>query len=523
MAENFVSLKNVNKIYSNGVQAVFDFNLYIKKNQFVVFVGPSGCGKSTTLRMIAGLEEISSGELYIKDKYANYIESKDRNISMVFQNYALYPQLNVFDNIAYSLKIKHLPKDEIEARVFEAAKILNLGAYLDRYPRELSGGQMQRVALGRAIVKESELFLMDEPLSNLDAKLRVQMRSEIVKIHRNVGATTIYVTHDQIEAMTMADLIVVMNKGYIQQINNPKEIYENPRNLFVATFIGTPPMNIIEGKLEKDELVINDSLKIKISKEKLAKFDEFYKAKIEEFTPLRMIETSSVYQYLIKNMYKLVKEKSKDKDKVEFSNKIKELEIENRVDEELLAIANNVVESQFNKEQIDELFNVLSKYENLVRDGLNKIKASQTFIKKEEQEELEKPKKEKISWFKRVFKKKELETIKETNDLEEIDSILSKLINDEKHIVLGIRPEKINNEKGEIKLFNGQVDAVELLGYELNVYFYINEKKIISKLDTKELVKPNEEINLFVNDEDLYYFDSITGENILFVEKSYEE
>ena len=244
--DGFVVLKDVNKVYDNRVQAVFDFNLSVAKNEFIVLVGPSGCGKSTTLRMIAGLEEITSGYLYIDRILSNYLESKDRDIAMVFQSYALYPNMSVFDNIGFGLKVRGVPKDEIKKRVFNAAEILDLGPYLDRKPRELSGGQMQRVALGRAIVRNAKLFLMDEPLSNLDAKLRVQMRSEIVKLHNSIHATTVYVTHDQTEAMTMADRIVIMNKGVVQQIGTPMEIYNDPANVFVATFIGNPPMNVIK-------------------------------------------------------------------------------------------------------------------------------------------------------------------------------------------------------------------------------------------------------------------------------------
>ncbi len=244
--DGFVVLKDVNKVYDNRVQAVFDFNLSVAQNEFIVLVGPSGCGKSTTLRMIAGLEEITSGYLYIDRILSNYLESKDRDIAMVFQSYALYPNMSVFDNIGFGLKVRGVPKEEIKKRVFDAAEILDLGPYLDRKPRELSGGQMQRVALGRAIVRNAKLFLMDEPLSNLDAKLRVQMRSEIVKLHNSIHATTVYVTHDQTEAMTMADRIVIMNKGVVQQIGTPMEIYNDPANVFVATFIGNPPMNVIK-------------------------------------------------------------------------------------------------------------------------------------------------------------------------------------------------------------------------------------------------------------------------------------
>lgn len=281
---SFVSLQNVNKIYPNGVQAVYDFNLEVGKNEFVALVGPSGCGKSTTLRMIAGLEEITSGALYIDKAYSNYLQSKDRNIAMVFQSYALYPQMSVYDNIAFGLKIRKLPKKEIEERVFKAAEILDLGDYLDRKPKELSGGQMQRVALGRAIVRQADLFLMDEPLSNLDAKLRVQMRSEIIRIHKEVGATTIYVTHDQTEAMTMANTIVVMNKGFIQQTGKAIDVYNSPNNLFVATFIGSPAMNVIEAEYHDGKLVLDNGFVIDLPIGFDEKYKAFVKSKISEIS-----------------------------------------------------------------------------------------------------------------------------------------------------------------------------------------------------------------------------------------------
>lgn len=258
-------LKNLNKIYDNGVQAVFDFNMTIRDKEFIVFVGPSGCGKSTTLRMIAGLEEITSGELYIDDKLMNEVPPKDRDIAMVFQSYALYPHMSVYDNMAFSLKLRKKPKSEIEERVKEVAQILGLEQYLNRKPRALSGGQRQRVALGRAIVRNPKVFLMDEPLSNLDAKLRVQMRSEIIKIHKRVNATTIYVTHDQVEAMTMADRIVVMKDGYVQQIGAPKELYNHPDNKFVAGFIGAPAMNFIDGEISNGRFVTNTKEKLEFT------------------------------------------------------------------------------------------------------------------------------------------------------------------------------------------------------------------------------------------------------------------
>ncbi len=246
-----LSLKGIYKKYPGGVTAVSDFNLEIKDKEFIILVGPSGCGKSTTLRMIAGLEEITDGELYIGDKLVNDVAPKDRDIAMVFQNYALYPHMTVFENMAFGLKLRKTPKDEIKRRVEEAARILDIAHLLDRKPKALSGGQRQRVALGRAIVREPKVFLLDEPLSNLDAKLRAQMRTELSKLHKKLGTTFIYVTHDQTEAMTMADRIVIMNDGFIQQVDTPQHLYDMPCNMFVAGFIGSPQMNFIDSKLIK--------------------------------------------------------------------------------------------------------------------------------------------------------------------------------------------------------------------------------------------------------------------------------
>ena len=241
-----LSLQHINKTYPNGFQAVKDFNLEIEDKEFIIFVGPSGCGKSTTLRMIAGLEEISGGTLKIGDKVMNDVEPKDRDIAMVFQNYALYPHMTVYDNMAFGLKLRKVPKDQIDKAVREAARILDLEKLLDRKPKALSGGQRQRVAMGRAIVRNPKVFLMDEPLSNLDAKLRVQMRIEISKLHENLGATIIYVTHDQTEAMTLGTRIVVMKDGIVQQVDTPQNLYNTPCNQFVAGFIGSPQMNFMD-------------------------------------------------------------------------------------------------------------------------------------------------------------------------------------------------------------------------------------------------------------------------------------
>ena len=251
-------LEHIYKTYDKNVQAVTDFHLHIHDKEFIVFVGPSGCGKTTTLRMIAGLEDISKGEFYIDDVLMNDVESKDRGIAMVFQSYALYPHMSVYDNMAFSLKLRKVDKKEIDRRVLEAAKILGLEDYLKRKPKALSGGQRQRVALGRAIVRDAKVFLMDEPLSNLDAKLRVQMRAEIQKLHQRIQTTTIYVTHDQTEAMTMATRLVVMKDGLIQQIGAPKEVYDYPNNMFVAGFIGSPSMNLFHGQLTENEVKIGD-------------------------------------------------------------------------------------------------------------------------------------------------------------------------------------------------------------------------------------------------------------------------
>ena len=270
-----LSLKNVCKVYPNGFVAVKDFNLEIADQEFIIFVGPSGCGKSTTLRMIAGLEEISSGELWIGDKMVNDVEPKDRDIAMVFQNYALYPHMSVYDNMAFGLKLRKVPKAEIDKAVHEAAKILDIEHLLDRKPKALSGGQRQRVAMGRAIVRSPKVFLMDEPLSNLDAKLRVQMRVEISKLHQRLQTTIIYVTHDQTEAMTLGTRIVVLKDGIIQQVDTPQNLYNTPNNIFVAGFIGSPQMNLIDATVAQEGsqavLKMSEEVVIKLPAEKSKK------------------------------------------------------------------------------------------------------------------------------------------------------------------------------------------------------------------------------------------------------------
>lgn len=272
-----VILKNIRKTYDNNKTVINNVNLEIKDKEFVVLVGASGCGKSTLLRMIAGLEDISDGEIYIGDKKVNNVAPKDRDIAFVFQSYALYPHMTVRENIAFGLKMRKVDKATIEKKVLEAAEILNLGEYLDRKPKQLSGGQRQRVALGRAIVRNPKVFLMDEPLSNLDAKLRVQMRSEIKKLHEKLQTTFIYVTHDQTEALTMGDRIVVLNNGDIQQVDSPDEIYNNPKNTFVAGFVGSPQMNFINGK----DIGLDENILYGIRPEKMTRADGDIKLTVE--------------------------------------------------------------------------------------------------------------------------------------------------------------------------------------------------------------------------------------------------
>ncbi|NLK17243.1 MAG: sn-glycerol-3-phosphate ABC transporter ATP-binding protein UgpC [Clostridiales bacterium] len=285
-----VHLENVSKVFPNGVKAVSDFTLGINDKEFIVLVGPSGCGKSTTLRMIAGLEDISNGELYIDGRLVNDVVPKDRDIAMVFQNYALYPHMTVYDNMAFGLKLRKMPKAEIDARVKEAARILGIEQLLSRKPKALSGGQKQRVALGRAIVREPKVFLLDEPLSNLDAKLRAQMRTEITKLHNRLATTFIYVTHDQVEAMTMGTRIVVMKDGYIQQVDSPQNLYDYPVNQFVASFIGTPQMNFFDAHLELVNGKVNvvfENNRIVLPEAKSAKIIDLAKL-VEEKTPVML-------------------------------------------------------------------------------------------------------------------------------------------------------------------------------------------------------------------------------------------
>ena len=512
----YISLRHINKIYDNKVQAVFDFNLDIKQREFVVFVGPSGCGKSTTLRMIAGLEDITAGDLFIDKTYANDLHPKDRDIAMVFQSYALYPHMTVAGNMSFGLRIKkfptlkvdennnpvlginkkaikvlqgqynnlnkyydsltndnekldlekdlneikekieylqttpvevyenkHLPKEEIRSRVEKAAQILQISEYLGRKPKALSGGQCQRVALGRAIVKNAKVFLMDEPLSNLDAKLRVAMRSEIIKLHNALNATTIYVTHDQTEAMTMATRIVVMNKGYIQQIGTPIEIYNHPANVFVATFIGSPAMNLISARFVKEDVILPKGTTIKLGKDFKKAVKEFYEN--EKFSLTKELEE------LEENFV----------EKKEYEEKIKDIE------EKIKHHSTKILENDLKKLQEEyKLCLESNSRRNYLIDALEKINA--------------------------LDLKKEIP------------------------VIFGIRPEdiyqanRILTDEEVSQEFKLKVSVAELLGHEYYVHTDFEGNEIVSKIHAKTLVNAGDELNLVFDLSKIHLFDTIT-------------
>ena len=464
-SEVFLSLKNIEKVYPNGVKAVYDFNLDIKKREFIVLVGPSGCGKSTTLRMIGGLEEISGGELLIDGKYSNETPSKDRRCAIVFQSYALYPHMTVFDNIAFPLKINKYPlktlqedgtetiemrkmtKEEIEEQVFKAVELLDLSQYLDRLPGELSGGQMQRVALGRAIVKNVPLFLMDEPLSNLDAKLRLTMRSEIVKLHNKIGATTIYVTHDQTEAMTMATKVVVMSRGFVQQVGTPKEVYNNPKNLFVARFIGSPTMNFFEGVYENGTIKLSDpDVSIPTSESFVQRHNALYNRRITEMKGL---------------------------------------------------------------------------FESFGEDQAAYVRKIQSALADDKKVITLKKKKSIVEFFKKLFKKEEevilFEDEKKVAE-EKLNGLEAALTSAHK-VVLGIRPERVrikHIQESEIQDGDIVVKATvcELLGAEYNVHFNLFGKDVVAAVDVSEELFEGDLFKVELNEADLYAFDPITGDVI---------
>ena len=518
--DSFISLIDINKIYPNHIQAVYDFNLNIKEHEFIVLVGPSGCGKSTTLRMVAGLESITSGSLFIDGLYANELPPKDRDIAMVFQSYALYPHMTVFENMAFGLKVNHFKKDEIEKRVLNAAKILDITELLNRKPSALSGGQCQRVALGRAIVRNSKLFLMDEPLSNLDAKLRVQMRSEIVKLHKALNSTTIYVTHDQTEAMTMASRIVVMKKGYIQQIGTPSEIYNNPENIFVATFIGSPAMNILNAKIKDNDISVDGTFKLKLDDNILNEIKDFYKKELILTTSKANAQKEKLYLSL-KDQHqfkKLVKneEKNIERIKSKISKEYQEKYLVNENND--LEYLKNILYKQYvleginslTKNSFDESFKefdleTINKLEKLIlhHDIFNEINNLYVDYLKEYIFALNSVKNE----FSKTLRY-EVENLNKIEDKGEYD------------ILFGIRPEDIHDSISHPNVhkyeeFEVKVSVAELLGHEYYLHFDTASGEMISKNTVNRIISSGDNIRLFFSKDKIHLFDPITKKRIL--------
>lgn len=527
--DGFVVLKDINKVYGNRVQAVFNFNLSVDRNEFVVLVGPSGCGKSTTLRMIAGLEEITSGKLFIDNVLANYLESKDRDIAMVFQSYALYPNMSVYDNIGFGLTVRKLPREEIRKRVFRAAEILDLGNYLDRKPKELSGGQMQRVALGRAIVRDAKLFLMDEPLSNLDAKLRVQMRSEIVKLHRSIGATTIYVTHDQTEAMTMADRIVIMNKGLVQQIGSPMEVYDNPANVFVATFIGNPPMNVFRAYIGDGKIHCDEKQEIELPKGLLAKYREFIEERRAFFTELKAKVADDSEKTLladIDTLAKLASKKPFTEVRDEFTailERAKELSnwkgFFSLPDEQIQTFVADLDTNSISvvKTNLAELAKLIQNTDLAVAGILKEVDSSNMRAVKQDVVIVEKKKR----GLKKLFAKREPQETLAQENARKIDEYLKLYLDGDimDNALVGIRPEDIHFESAaSIKnKSNGIVtkaELVELLGSEFCMHVTMFNVNIIVKSGARNVVKTGDEVKLCIDMDRLKIFDPVSGKTI---------
>ena len=654
----FVSLKDINKIYPNGVQAVYDFNIDISENDFIVLVGPSGCGKSTTLRMIAGLEDITSGYLYIDKVLSNYTSSKDRDISMVFQNYALYPQMTVFDNIAFPLRARkfrkpyeatelkawsqvvevldnrmrefteahraaedkalnfgtvveyvatrmkicdkaakilckyeiyylvdlqrlvdgvplynhikniateniqkqlnkisadgytvdneyrllingkiqyhyvEMSKEEIRQRVFEAASILDLGPYLDRRPKELSGGQMQRVALGRAIVRNAKLFLMDEPLSNLDAKLRVQMRSEIVRIHEQIGATTIYVTHDQTEAMTMATKIVVMSKGWVQQIGTPQEIYCNPKNIFVATFIGSPAMNIFDAEYDNGKLIFSNGYEVTLSDDYVERHNRYYEEKIAElrrmlnspdFRKMHALKILDKVLYDVDSQGKVSSLNEAFKDIIQITYGLECGEDLRSLIAEFQSMNSDNLQ-MVNKKALLKIREPLLTLEKIPSADIGMLHNAQVFSREEIVVDntlyYQKPKnKKKKAKVKVNLNSTDIEFV---NNLYEVaKNLLAKCeaaLSGKHPIRVGIRPEDIvlDSEFAGNKTDKFVINAniVELLGSELLVHTDWADANVIAKISTNVLIKPHTEVELAMNKDKILIFDDNCGDRI---------
>ena len=492
-SNDIIILKNINKIYPNHVQAVYDFNLSIKENEFIVLVGPSGCGKSTTLKMIAGLEDITSGDLYINQKYSNFTLSKDRNLAMVFQSYALYPTMSVYKNIAFPLTIRGESKEVIDEKVKNITQILELDDdLLNRRPAALSGGQRQRVALARAMIKGTKILLMDEPLSNLDAKLRASVRSEIVDLHKRVGATTIYVTHDQVEAMTMSDRLVVMNNGFVEQIGTPQEIYDHPKTLFVATFIGSPSMNILKSNLKKDTLKLENGFELKLSKEQKEALEKYYSNVIEEIN--KDIETTKQKR----------EKRIDDLRKIGYLKDIEKLDALSSKQANTLAIkkqkSSDALEIEQLTKQYQEEYDALKAkidakvYPVLPDDKLQPVVVNDIHIK--------------------TF---DYELNKQREMLAKYKEVSSK---EEKELLLGVRPEDIlldvdkNSRENLSNKMKVHVDLCELLGHEYFLTFNVKEALCNLKASAYEEILPDQDMECYLDLDKIHLFDPIAKRNI---------
>ena len=503
-SDDIIILRNVNKIYPNHVQAVYDFNLSIKENEFVVLVGPSGCGKSTTLKMIAGLEDITAGDLFINQKYSNYTLSKDRNLAMVFQSYALYPTMTVYKNIAFPLTIRGVDKNTIDKKIHEMASILELDEdLLSRRPAALSGGQRQRVALARAMIKGSKILLMDEPLSNLDAKLRASVRSEIVDLHKKLGSTTIYVTHDQVEAMTMSDRIVVMNKGYVEQIGAPQEIYDHPKTLFVATFIGSPAMNILESSLDKNVLKLENGFEIKLEDELINRVKKYYEDTLIEI------------QNDIEATANKIKNRKEDLSKDGYLKDMESLDKISQKYSDKIALK---------KAKLSKLDESDSKYASLNKE-IEELNAKyqeeydkkQSAINQKSYKEIPEEKLNHLLEADAIIKALNYELNKQNEMLSKYNEVSASEV---KNLLFGVRAEDIVldiDKKDRDKLsdaMNVHIDLCELLGHEYYLSFNINKKLSILKASAYEEILPNQDVNCYFDLEKIHLFDPISKRNI---------
>lgn len=494
-----ISFKNINKIYPNHKQAVFDFSLDIQEKEFIVFVGPSGCGKSTTLRMLAGLEDITYGDLFIDGKYANDMMPKERDVAMVFQNYALYPNITVYDNMAFSLQARNYDKQEIDRRVRQAAKILEIEEYLDVKPANLSGGQRQRVALGRAITRNAKVFLMDEPLSNLDAKLRVQMRSEIVKLHNRVGATTIYVTHDQTEAMTMATRIVVMKDGYIQQIGTPKEIYHNPANVFVAKFIGSPAMNVLDCTVENGTLTLENNLKIPLTEKQNRRIADFYEQAMEDI------------RQKIANLEKEIQDRKYELTHPDYIRDVLAF------DKNRSKLSAQIAKLKEKIQQVKKRNGKSATVEALEKELAEKTEAFAAYLAETEQNI-------RSTQYKEVVPRRYEKLLESDDYLGIYENDLQKLKLELAHYTavragekcgfrFGIRPEEIYSEeqtKDVSEKFCAKVTVAELMGHEYYIHFNVGATDVTAKLNTDQAISPDDELMLKVDLRYVHLFDTFS-------------